>query len=93
MGQSTGHDPFCCEQANEEAMKLLYVVALSVFVLGIALLTYSTASGEEVNIFGLVVRSQILRGLGIITVIFSVITFLAAYDGLGPAPPQEKPRR
>jgi len=73
-------------------MKLMYVVALSVFVLGIALLTYSTASGEEVNIFGLVMRSQILRGLGIITVIFSAITFLAAVGGMGALPPREKPR-
>ena len=73
-------------------MKLMYVVALSVFVLGIALLTYSTASGEEVNIFGLVMRSQILRGLGIITVIFSAITFLAAFGGMGALPPREKPR-
>ena len=73
-------------------MKLMYVVALSVFVLGIALLTYSTTSGEEVNIFGLVMRSQILRGLGIITVIFSAITFLAAFGGMGALPPREKPR-
>jgi hypothetical protein len=74
-------------------MKLMYVVALSVFMLGLALLTYSTASGEEVNIFGLIVRSQILRGLGVITVIFSAITFLAAFGGMGALPPREKPRR
>lgn len=73
-------------------MKLMYVVALSVFILGLALLTYSTASGEEVNIFGLIVRSQILRGLGIITVIFSALTFLAAFGGMGALPPREKPR-
>lgn len=73
-------------------MKLMYVVALSVFILGLALLTYSTASGEEVNIFGLIVRSQILRGLGVITVIFSALTFLAAFGGMGALPPREKPR-
>lgn len=73
-------------------MKLMYVVALSVFILGLALLTYSTASGEEVHIFGLIVRSQILRGLGIITVIFSALTFLAAFGGMGALPPREKPR-
>lgn len=73
-------------------MKLMYVVALSMFMLGLALLTYSTASGEEVNIFGLIVRSQILRGLGVITVIFSAITFLAAFGGMGALPPREKPR-
>ena len=73
-------------------MKLMYVVALSVFVLGLALLTYSTASGEEVNIFGLIMHSRILRGLGIIMMIFSVITFLAVYGGMGAPPPREKPR-
>ena len=73
-------------------MKLMYVVALSVFILGLALLTYSTASGEEVNIFGLIMHSRILRGLGIITVIFSAITFLAAFGGTGASSPREKPR-
>jgi hypothetical protein len=73
-------------------MKLMYGVTLSVFILGLALLTYSTASGEEVHIFGLIMHSRILRGLGIITVIFSVITFLAAFGGMGAPPPREKPR-
>ena len=71
-------------------MKLMYIIALSVFLLGLALLTYSTASGDEANLFGLIVYSQILRGLGIIMMIFSVITFLAAYGGMGAPPPQEK---
>jgi hypothetical protein len=74
-------------------MQLMYVVALSVFLLGLAFLTYSTASGEEANIFGLIVPSQILRGLGVIMMIFSVITFLAAYGGMQAPPPREKPQR
>ena len=73
-------------------MKLMYVVALSVFILGLALLTYSTASGEEVHLFGLIVHSRILRGLGVIAVIFSAITFLAAFGDTGALPPREKPR-
>ena len=72
-------------------MKQMYGVALSVFLLGLALLIYSTASGEEANIFGLIVYSQILRGLGIIMMIFSVITFLAAYGGMNTLP-REKSR-
>lgn len=74
-------------------MKLMSVVALSVFLLGLAFLTFSTASGEEVNIFGLIVPSQILRGVGVIAMIFSVITFVAAFGGLGAPLPREKPRR
>ena len=73
-------------------MKLMYVVELGVFVLGLALLIYSTTSGEEVHLFGLLVHSRILRGLGVITVIFSAITFLAAFGGMGAPPPREKPR-
>jgi hypothetical protein len=73
-------------------MKSMYGVALSVFVLGLALLTSSTASEEEVHIFGLIIHSRILRGLGVITVIFSAITFLAAFGGMGAPPPREKPR-
>ena len=74
-------------------MKLMSVVALSVFLLGLAFLTFSTASGEEVNIFGLIVPSQILRGIGIIMIIFSAITFVAAFGGMGAPLPREKPRR
>ena len=71
-------------------MKLMYVVALSVFLLGLALLTYSTVSDEGVNSLGLIAHSQILRGLGVIATIFSVITFLVAFGGTGAPPPQEK---
>ena len=73
-------------------MKLMYFVALGVFMFGLALLLYSTASGGEVNLLGLPVHSRITKGIGVITMIFSVIMFLAVYGGLGTAPPQEKPR-
>lgn len=74
-------------------MKPMYFVALGVFMLGLALLLYSTASGGEVNLLGLTVHSRITKGIGVITMIFSVITFLAVYGGLGTEPPQDKPRR
>jgi hypothetical protein len=72
-------------------MKQMYVVALSVFLIGLALLTYSTQSGDVANIFGLIVYSQTLRGLGVIMMIFSVITFLAAFGGMNTLP-HEKSR-
>ena len=71
-------------------MKLMYGVALSVFLLGLALLTHGTVSEEGVNIFGLIVPSQFLRGLEVIARVFSMITFLAAYGGMGALPPHEK---
>lgn len=74
-------------------MKLMYVVALGVFMFGLALLIYSTANEGDINLLGLVVHSRITKGIGVITMIFSVITFLAVYGGLGTEPPQDKPRR
>jgi len=73
-------------------MNRMSVVALNVFLLGLIFLTLSSASGEEVNILGLRVHSQIFRGLGVISMIFSVITFVASYSGML-APPREKPKR
>ena len=73
-------------------MKLMYVVALGAFVLGLALLLHSTGGENEVDLLGLVVHSRVLRGLGVIMVIFSVITFLAAFGGMSAPPPREKPR-
>lgn len=74
-------------------MKPMYVVALGVFMFGLALLIYSTANEGDMNLLGLVVHSRITKGIGVITMIFSVITFLAVYGGLGTEPPQDKPRR
>jgi uncharacterized membrane-anchored protein YitT (DUF2179 family) len=73
-------------------MKLMYFVALGVFMFGLALLIYSTASGGEMNILGLSVHSRITKGIGVITMIFSVITFLAVYGGISGSSPREKPR-
>ncbi|NOT56330.1 MAG: hypothetical protein HOP18_17165 [Deltaproteobacteria bacterium] len=73
-------------------MKSMYFVALGVFTFGLVLLIYSVANEGEMNLLGLVLHSRITKGLGVITMIFSVITFLAVYGGLGTEPPQEKPR-
>jgi hypothetical protein len=73
-------------------MKLMYVVALGAFMLGLTLLLYSVGGEDEVNLLGLAVHSRITKGLGLITMIFSVITFLAVYGGMSAPPPREKPR-
>jgi hypothetical protein len=73
-------------------MKLMYIVALGAFMFGLVLLIYSTGGKDEVNLLGLVVHSRITKGLGLITMIFSVITFLAVYGGMSAPPPREKPR-
>ena len=73
-------------------MTLVYGVALAALALGLTLLFYSAGGGDEVNLLGLIVHSRILRGLGVIAMIFSVITFLAAFGGMSDSPPREKPR-
>lgn len=73
-------------------MKPMYVVAMGVFLFGLALLSYSTANEGELDILGLTVHTRITKGIGVISMIFSVITFLAVYGGLDTAPPREKPR-
>ena len=73
-------------------MKLMYAVALGAFALGLTLVLYSTGGENDVNLLGLIVHPRILRGMGIITMIFSVITFLAAFGGMDTPPHREKPR-
>ena len=73
-------------------MKLMYVVALGMFMCGLALLLYSTANEGEVSLLGLTVHARITKGIGVITMIFSVITFLAVYGGISDSSAREKPR-
>jgi hypothetical protein len=64
--------------------KILYVIALAVFVLGLGLLIISAAYGEEVTLLGVTFHSRIAKGVGIICTIMGLMTALAAY---GSAPP------
>ncbi|HJY80441.1 MAG TPA: hypothetical protein VKK81_05090 [Candidatus Binatia bacterium] len=60
-------------------MKVSYVIPIVLFALGIGLLIFGTAQSEQVVLLGLAFHPRIAKGLGIIVMIFSVITLLVAY--------------
>jgi hypothetical protein len=66
-------------------MKVSYLIALLIFVLGIGLLILGTSQGEEVALLGLTFHPRIAKGLGIIAMIFSAIALLVAYGSSLPS--------
>ncbi|HEV8711329.1 MAG TPA: hypothetical protein VGX03_00670 [Candidatus Binatia bacterium] len=58
-------------------MKVAYLIAGLIFALGLGLLCWGTSSTSEVSLLGVTFPPRIAKGLGIIAMIFSVITFLA----------------
>jgi uncharacterized membrane-anchored protein YitT (DUF2179 family) len=60
-------------------MKVAYVIAALIFALGIGLLIFGTSGSEDVTLLGLTFHPRIAKGVGIIAMIFSVITFMAAW--------------
>jgi hypothetical protein len=68
-------------------MKVSYIVALLIFALGSGLLIAGNSQGEEVTLLGLTMSTHILKGTGIIAMIFSVIAVLVAFGSSLPASP------
>jgi uncharacterized membrane-anchored protein YitT (DUF2179 family) len=66
-------------------MKVAYLIAALVFALGLGLLIWGASSTAEVTFLGLTFHPRIAKGVGVITMIFSVITFLAAFGGSEPS--------
>ncbi|MEW6300449.1 MAG: hypothetical protein AB1671_22380 [Thermodesulfobacteriota bacterium] len=60
-------------------MRIPYIIALVIFALGLGLLVFGTTGTNEVTLFGLTFHPRIAKGVGIITMIFSAIAFLAAF--------------
>ena len=73
-------------------MRRIYLVPLLLFLIGLSLIAASTSSRNEVSLLGLVLMAQVVRGLGLIVIIFSIITLLAAYGSMLPPKPQETRR-
>jgi len=65
-------------------MKTPYLIVLLVFALGLGLLIWGSSSGTEVTLLGLTVHPRIGRAVGIISMIFSVIAFLAVWGSTQP---------
>jgi hypothetical protein len=72
-------------------MKVPYLIALLIFALGLGLLIWGTTGSAEVSLLGVTVHPRIGKGLGIIGMIFSVITFLAVWGSS--QPPSHAERR
>jgi formate hydrogenlyase subunit 3/multisubunit Na+/H+ antiporter MnhD subunit len=73
-------------------MKLTYLVATLLFLCGLGLIIQATGSGDEVNLFGLLIHTRITKGLGVIVMIFSVVAFLAIYGGMSETLSRQEPR-
>lgn len=73
-------------------MKSVYIPSLVAFVVGSGLLMTSAASTTELSVLGFTLVSPVVRGLGIIVLIFGAIAFLAAYGSTLPPRRQEPPR-
>ncbi|HXG20217.1 MAG TPA: hypothetical protein VNN62_14225 [Methylomirabilota bacterium] len=67
-------------------MKITYGVAVVVLLFGLWLLTFGMSDGEQTSLLGLTFNTQLGRGIGIVSIIFSIIAFLVAYgSSLPPA--------
>jgi len=71
-------------------MKVSYVVALLIFALGIGLLIAGNTKSEEMVLLGVTMSAHIVKGSGIIAMIFSVITLLVAFGSSLPASPASR---
>jgi hypothetical protein len=60
-------------------MKIPYVIAIVIFAIGLGLLVFGTTGTQDVTLFGITFHPRIAKGVGIITMIFSTIAFLAAF--------------
>jgi hypothetical protein len=51
-----------------------------------------SATQEHLTLLGMTLRAPIARGMGIVSVIFSIVTFLVAYGSSLPPHPTERKR-
>jgi hypothetical protein len=61
------------------------------FAAGFSLVVHATANTEAVTAVGLTLQAHVIKGLGLITVILSVVAFLAVYGNS--LPPNRSERR
>ncbi len=64
--------------------KTVYLIPVTIFVLGLGLLIFGTSSTGDMTLLGLTFHPRIGKGLGIIAMIFAAITLLALYGNAQP---------
>lgn len=72
-------------------MKIAYVVAVFMSLLGVGLLTFSVAEGEYISLLGIPLHARVAKGVGIVTILLGIIAFMVAYGGS--LPPSQARRR
>lgn len=65
-------------------MKSVYVIPALIGASGLGLLVLGTSGGADTSVLGFPLSSLVVRGLGLIVIIFSVVAFLAAYGSTLP---------
>lgn len=72
-------------------MKITYAIAIVALLLGLGLLAIgASATNEHLTLLGMTFHSHLARGMGIVSVIFSIVTFLVAYGSSLPPRPTNR---
>ena len=66
-------------------MKLSYVVATIILLLGVVLLVFGVSDSEHVSFLGMSLHTRIAKGIGIVGMILGIIAFMVAYGGSLPS--------
>jgi hypothetical protein len=72
-------------------MKIGFIIAAVIAVIGVYLITLSVSDSEHVSLLGLTLHPSVARGVGLISFILSLVAGLAAYGSL--LPPSRVERR
>ncbi len=72
-------------------MKRWYFLIALVFAAGLGLVVYATANTGLVTVFGMTIQAHVIKGLGLIIMILSVLAALAVYGHS--LPPNRSERR
>ena len=60
-------------------MKIGIVIAVLIAMIGIYLISLSVSGGESVSLLGLALHPSVARGIGIVSLILSLVASLVAY--------------
>jgi hypothetical protein len=72
-------------------MKIGFIIAAVIAVIGIYLITLSVSDSEHVSLLGLTMHPSVARGVDIVSLLLSLVSFLVAYGSS--LPPSHVERR
>jgi hypothetical protein len=62
-------------------VKLSYVVAVLVSIVGVYLLFFGVSDSEHLSVLGMPMHARVAKGVGIISLLLGIIAFMVAYGG------------